>query len=407
MKRNLLPSLALAACAVLALTAQAAAQAPADAQQTRQAPQLERLKLASTVIVDAQRTRQALSTFPDSQAVLFVNIQKIVRDALPRFVPAAELQKLYTEPQKVGFDVKGVEYAIVGVRLAEPPPPNGVPEFVVFLRGTFNADSLLALGRIALDTQGIKAANENYGGKTLDIIDTASLKPKAAEGDDPNKQSSGPPMPYKEVAATALDANTIVVGVPAYVRDAIDAAAGTGRGRLDAGLIDLATRDDASLVSLTAALPPSLLQYLEKTGMPKNSEAERLIRSLRQVSLSTGMTALDFTLNASVHTENAADASAISGFVRMGLAAAETALREELKKKRGAAADEPRSALAALQTFTNTAEGNTLLLGFSVPQKTVAALVKKSMAKKSPGGAGATGKGAGAGTRRRRPAKRT
>ena len=382
MKRTFIPSLALAACAVLALTTQAAAQG----------------------LVDAQRTRQALSTFPDSQAVLFVNIQKIVKDALPRFVPAAELQKLYTEPQKVGFDVKGVDYAIVGVRLTDPPPPNGVPEFVLFLRGTFNADSLLALGRIALDSQGIKAANENYGGKTLDIIDVASLSKKPEGDGEGSKSSSMPPIPYKEVAATALDANTIVVGVPAYVRDAVDAAAGTGRGRLNAGLIDLATRDPNSLVSLTAALPPSIFQYLEKTGMPKNSEAERLIRSLRQVSLSAGMTALDFTMNASVHTENAADASAISGFVKMGLAAAETALREDLKKKRGAAAQEPRSALAALRTFTNTAQGDTLLLGFSVPQKTVAALLKKNMAKKS--GAGATGKGAGARTRRR-PAKRT
>lgn len=381
MKRTFLPSLALAACVVLALTTQAAAQG----------------------LVDARRTREALSTFPDSQAVLFVNIQKIVGEALPRFVPAAELQKLYTEPQKVGFDVKGVEYAIVGVRLAEPPPPNGVPEFVVFLRGSFNADSLLALGRIALDTQGVKAANETYNGKTLDIVDLSSLNKKPdGDGDGPNS-SSMPSMPYKEVAATALDANTIVVGVPAYVRDAVDAAAGTGRGRLNAGMIDLATRDPYSLLSFTAALPPSIFQYLEKTGMPKNSEGERLVRSLRQVSLSTGMNALDFTVKASVNTETATDASAISGFVRMGLAAAETALREELRKKRGAAAQEPRSALAAIRTFTNTTEGNTLMLGFSVPQKTVAALIKKNMAKKS--GAAATATGRRPGTRRR-PTKR-
>ena len=359
MKRTFLTPLALAVCMVFAPAPQAAAQGP----------------------VDAQRTRDALTAFPDSQAVLFVNIQKIVRDALPRFVPPNDLQKLYTEPQKVGFDVKGVEYAIVGVRLTEPLPPGGAPEFVVFLRGTFNADSLLSLARAALDTQGIKAANENYGGRTLDILDVASLNKKPGGDGGEGSSPSSPPIPYKEVAATALDANTIVVGVPAYVRAAIDAA-GSGAGRLNAGLIDLATRDPNSLVSLTAALPPSVFQYLDKTGVPKGSEADRLIRSLRQVSLSTGMTALDFTMRASVQTESAADASAISGFVRMGLTMAESGIRAELRKKRGAARQEPLAALAALRTFTNTTEDDTLLLGVSVPQKTVAALVKKNMAKK-------------------------
>lgn len=360
MNRTSLRPLALAACLVVALSVQAAAQG----------------------LVDARRTREALTTFPDSQAVVFVNIQKIVRDALPRFMPPAELRKLHEEPRKLGFDVNGVEYGIVGVRMIEPAPPGGVPaEFVVFLRGTFNADSLLSLGRIALDGQGFKATSENYNGKTLDILDLSSLDKKPdGDGDGPNRSSM--PIPYKEIAVTALDANTIAVGVPAYVRDAIDAAAGTGRGRLNAGLIDLASRDDNSLVSFTAALPPSVFQYLDKAPMPKDGEAERLVRSLRQLNLSAGMTALDFTLKASVNTENATDASAISGFVTMGLAAAENAIREELKKKRGAAAAEPRAALAAIRTFTNTTEGNTLLVGFSVPQKTVAALVKKNMAKR-------------------------
>ena len=376
MKRPIFPSIALVVCSILALASPATAQG----------------------LVDVQRTRQALSTFPDSQAVLFVNIQKIVREALPRFVPAKDLQKLHTEPQKLGFDVKGVEYAIVGVRLAEPAPPNGMPEFVLFLRGSFNADSLLALGRIALDSQGGKSTSESYGSRMIDIVDITSLDKKPeSSGDGAAAPAAPSSMPYKEIAVTTLDANTIVAGVPSYVKAAIDAA-GAGQGRLDAGLIDLATRDENSLWSLTATLPPSIFQYLEKTGMPKNQEAEELIRSLKQISLSTGMTALDLTLKAAINTDTAEHASAISGFVKMGLAAAESGLREELKRKRGASGQEARSALAAIRTFTNVTEGNTLHLGFSVPQSTIAALVKKNMPKPKAGG---TGQGTGPRTRRR------
>lgn len=375
MKRSPRRSIALSTLVILLLSTQAAAQG----------------------LVDAQRTRDALSTFPDSQAVLFVNIQKIVRDTLPRLVSPKELQKFYSEPQKIGFDVKGVEYAIVGMRLADPPPPNGIPDFVVILRGTFNSDSLLALGRFALDSQGVKSASETHGSKTLDIVDLESLNKKPDVESDAGATSTTS-MPFKEIAATALDANTIVVGVPSYVKAAIDAA-GSGQGRLDAGLIDLATRDENSLISLTADIPPSLMQYIEKSGMPKNSEAEELIRSLKQISLSTGMTVLDYTIKTSLHTDTPEHASAISGFVKMGLAVAENGIREELKKKRGANAQEARSALAAIRTFTNTVEGNTLQLGFSVPQSTIAALVKKNMPRP------AASTRAKAGTRRKRTRK--
>lgn len=366
MKKRFLPSIALAVCFMLVFSSPLTAQS----------------------LVDAQRTRDALSTFPDSQAVLFINIQKIMRDVLPRLVPPKDLQKLYTEPQKLGFDVKGIEYAIVGVRLAEPPPPNSVPDFVVFLRGTFNADSLLSLGRIALDSQGAKSTTETYGSKTIDILDMASLNKKpdgAGAGSAPLPMSS----PYKEIAATTLDANTIVVGVPGYVRAAIDAAGG-GQGRLDAGLIDLATSDPHSFWSLTAELPPSLMQYLQKTGAPMNGEAEELIRSVKQLSISTGATALDYTMKAAAHTDTPEHASAISGFVKMGLALAETGIREELKKKPGKNTQEARAALAVIRTFINTTEGNTLHLGLSVPQTTVAALVKKNMTPSRAGGAKAT-----------------
>src|SRR3712207_3940477 len=93
--------------------------------------------------------RRALSTLPDSQGVLYVNAHRVIHDVLPRVMPPAQYNKMLADAQKVGFDVRGIDYVTVGARFADPMPASNLPEFVVVIHGNFNADSLLALGRMA------------------------------------------------------------------------------------------------------------------------------------------------------------------------------------------------------------------------------------------------------------------
>ena len=331
-------------------------------------------------------SRSALSGLPDSQAVLYVNAHRIIHDVLPRVMPPAEYAKMLAEAQKVGFDVRGIDYVAVGARLADPPPANNLPEFVVVIRGNFNADTLLALGRVAAGAQNISPRSETYGSKTLEIIDLESLnkKPEGAVGGTGSGTGEGDgnppkpkPMPYPEIAVMALDANTLVAGVPSYVKAVVDAA--EGRGALKASMVDLAARDPQALWSLTVEPPPVLVDYLHKVGAPANKEFDQMIDWVKQVSLASGMDALNYTMSASVLTDSPEHASAFSGLVRMGLLAAQTGLNSEVAKQTPKHKDyaQTRAALDAIKTFVNRTEGNTLLLSFSVPQKAVNALMKK------------------------------
>jgi hypothetical protein len=191
-------------------------------------------------------------------------------------------------------------------------------------------------------------------------------------------------MPYKEIAVTALDSQTLVAGVPSFVRAAVDAAG--GRGGLRASLVDLAAHDPNALWSLTVEMPPNLAEYLRKTGAPTNAEADQMIGWVKQVSLANGMDAVNYTLSAAVQTDAPEHASAFSGMIRMGLLAAQTALSQEAAKQTPKHKDyaKTRAALNALQGLVNRTEGNKLLLGISVPQTTVNALVKQEMAKPAP-----------------------
>jgi hypothetical protein len=356
------------------------ALAPAAAAQTVSAKVVPNWQNPGVAQAEARR---ALASLPDSQAVLFVNASRVINEVLPRVMPPADYAKMLNDARKVGFDARGVDYVAVVARLADPPPANNLPDFAVVIGGNFNADALLALGRVAAGTQNISPRSETYGSKTLEIIDLESLnkKPEAAAGAAGEGDGNPPkPMPYPEVAVMALNANTLVAGVPSYVRALVDAAG--GRGALKPSMVDLATRDRQALWSLTVELPPNLYEHLRKAGAPSNQEAEQMIGWVKQFSLAQGMDALNYTMSASVLTDAPEHASAFSGLVRMGMLAAQTALNSEAAKQTPKHKDyaRTRAMLDAMKTFVNRTEGNTLLLSASFPQKAVHDLFKKEMA---------------------------
>lgn len=368
------PALLRAALAVLALAAAASAQAPVDA-------------------------RAALTGLPESQAVLFVNARRITTEALPRLLPKADYDKLIAQTRQVGFDVRDVDYLAAGIRFADPAQPAGIPEILLVARGRFSANALLTLARGFAGTQKVQPREENHSGHTLLVFELPSPPATATgEGAVEGEAPKPPPLPFKEVAAVALDDNTLVVGVPAYVRAAVDAAG--GQGRLKSTLVDLAARDPQALWSLTAELPENLPQYAQQMGLPQNEEVNRVLGWLRQVSFSNGMDALNVTLRAAVLTDSPEHASALSGLARMGLTALESAAENEIAKKRAkpAEARQARIALDAIRGFVNETDGSTVVLGASMPRAALAEIVQKEFVKKPAPKTRAT--------TRRRPARR-
>jgi hypothetical protein len=330
--------------------------------------------------------RGALSTFPDSQAVLFIDVHRIVNEVLPRVMTPAEYQKMLDESKKVGFDVRGLQFAAAGVRFKDDAPPGTPPEFVLVIKGNFNADSMLALGKIMLAAQNLPSRTETYGSKSIEIIDTEAVAKSTGmgnvmgEGADGSGEGAKPkPFPYKELAVTALDSNTLVAGVPAFVRSAVDASG--GQGTLRPRLLGLATQDSNAIWSLTAELPPNLVEMAHNYGVPANAQFDQMVGWVRQLNISQGMTALDFTLGVAVTTDQPEHASAFSGLVRMGQAFAENMLREAASKSKGRDAVRAREGLALLSTAVNRTEGNTLVLRVSVSQKTVINMINEERSK--------------------------
>jgi hypothetical protein len=323
--------------------------------------------------VSAQDARSALTNFPESQAVLYINARRLINEAAPTVVPPEVLNKALAEAKQF-IDLNGIEYVIAGARLKGDMSAKQMPEFLLIMRGTFSADALLSGARMMGQDM---YTQETVGTRTISVFNLNKPAP-AAGGDAPAAgQQTSKKFPIDQIAAVALDANTIAVGIPAYLRDAI--AEGGERPRLKSELVDLALRDANTLVSMVADIPAGMSQHLRAMGAPANVEMERMVDAVRQVQLALSMQPSTFGVQSIIRMDDAEKASALSGLVNMGLGFVKGEITKELQKASASNKEDKAALLRVMETLTNAARGTDVELGLTFQQASLVEVIKRQM----------------------------
>lgn len=340
--------------------------------------------------VEAQTARDVLTNFPDSQAVVYVNTQRILGEAAPRVMTQKKLDEALDKMKReaMGFDVRSVHHVAAGLRFKGEPKPGTLPEFVVLIKGDFNADSLLSLARMAMADN---LTEETYGSRTINVFKMSPPKKGtvASGSEQPPQQpeattepkSAPPAPPISEIAVVVLDANTLLAGIPDYVKAAIDAET-DATARLKPGLLDLAARNPQDLVTMVGDVPDSLAGFIP--GGQSNTEMTKIISSIKQLQASVSMTPSDFGIQAIIRTDTPDSARAISGMVAIGLRAAEAGIQKDIERTPKTKVKDHaglQAALSVVRTMTNTTDDNEVTISTAIPQQTVASFVQHQMTK--------------------------
>ena len=346
------------------------------------------LLLAGAPLAAAQvpnaAAREALASLPESQGVLFVNARRITAEALPRVVPAARLRAAFDDTKKqTTIDLREIDFVVVGARFGGDAAHPSVPDFGVVIRGGFNADAMLSFFRMGVPG---KFREERRGGKTVTVfkLDYDGEGKKGAAPDSAAAATASPaPAPDalalpSEIAAVSLDADSVLIGTPAYVASAIDARA-EGGPRIGNDLVELALRDPDALVSLAATLPASLSKYLDSDKGAANAflndEMKRLLDSVRHVQASLNMTPARFGFQTVLRTDTPEDARAISGLVGVGVSSLEGEMAKKAGARRARQTADDRRLLELLRSITNVVADSDVTLGVGISQGTVAGFV--------------------------------
>lgn len=310
----------------------------------------------TTAATPANEAASPLAALPASDAVMLIDIKRLLNDAVPRVLSndLARLAKLNAHVDQLktryGLDVRSFERLAVGLRFKSPRAGVTTTDMVAVASGTFNSGALLAAGRIAANG---KYQEEKYKNTTIYIFDvTQQGKAPAVMG-----------VKVTKLAVATLGPNMLVFGEPEGVRATVDRS--KGRSRINAELIQMAMRNPDAFISFGANVPQSATQ-----GQDFGSdEINKNLASIRQAYGALGLTANGFDLTAIARTAQADQAKSLAdtlaAFKMVGGAAI-----SQLPPDKG------KLAQAALDSLTITTEGNETQLRLEVAQAVINELMR-------------------------------
>jgi hypothetical protein len=306
-----------------------------------------------------QNTIASLSNLPDADMLIYLNPQRILNEVVPKVMPAKDVQgmlKDFEEAKKnFGVDPRAVQYIVVAVRFRKPTAELKFqpPEALVVASGDINAESLIALARMA---SGGKLRDETYGAKTLGLM---TIDPIAKEAEK-NPFLRG----FSEVGIVALNGNTVAAGTPGYLRAAIDA--GEGKDRISVETLNSLVRDSSALVSVAGRPWRSFGKSFGLMGTEATERTPRCDTKIGDFYASVTMDATNFMFRGAMNEDNPDTAKIVSSLLTGLLGYAGSAVKDP-------------AAQSMLKNLVITPEGDEITLKADFPQQMVVELIKEQM----------------------------
>jgi hypothetical protein len=353
----------------LSLFAAVAVNARAQAARSETLPAGEQLATTNsanlslrpaTVSPLPQDVINSLSNLPETDALIYINPQRILNEVLPKFLPPKDLEGMRkgfeAAKQQAGVDPTKVDYIVIAVRFKKPTADLNfqAPEFMVVTSGDFSAEGLMGMARMA---SGGKLRDEKYGSKTIGVMTIDQLA----------KESEKIPLlkSFTEVGVVALNANTIASGSPGYLRATIDA--GEGKERISPATLNFLVRDPNALISFAGSPWGSFAKSFGMLGTETAPRAARCEMKMGDIYAALTMDATNFMIRGASNADNPDTAKIIANLYTTLLHYAASSIKDP-------------AAQSVLNKLTIAAEGDEVLVSADFSQQMVLDLMKQQMA---------------------------
>lgn len=261
------------------------------------------LNTAGSALADTKArkvdTAAIVAMLPASDGVVVFDVKRFLDSALPQLLSGnqpmlAEVTKAIDEAKaKTGIDVRQFDTLAAGVTATPIAPKKYDIDSVLIARGQANSTAVLAAAKL---TAKGKYREEEIGERTVYIFEArdvaAAQAPQGASATAGMIQKTLGAL-SKEMAAVALDANTVAFGDVQKVRET---AAGTSK--VDKEIASLLNKTATPVATFATRVPDGMSAFLPLD----NDELGKNIDSIRLMYGSMAVNGAGTTLNATART---------------------------------------------------------------------------------------------------------
>jgi hypothetical protein len=308
----------------------------------------------------AQSVITALANLPDADMFVYVSPQKILNDAIPRFMEPAEITKMRAQfgdlKKAIGVDPSTIEYLVIAVRFHKPTGDLSfvAPDILAVAGGDFSADSLFTMAQLYAQD---KARTEKRGSKTMLVMKIDPIAEQAAK--TPLLKS------LVELGLVPLSANSLAIGNLAYLQSAVDASEGTGR--ISPTMLQSLMRDPNVLMASTGAPLTSLAKAFGLYGTETTARDSRCETTFGNFYSAITLNGSNLSFRGAMNADNPDTAKIISSLL-------------ESMMQQGIDAVPDKDAKTLLHTIKLTPKDNEVVWESNVPES----MIKEILAPKPP-----------------------
>ncbi|MEQ1923900.1 MAG: hypothetical protein ABL952_15450 [Pyrinomonadaceae bacterium] len=266
--------------------------------------------------VKKARAAKLVAMLPASDGVVSFDSKRFLTDALPKIMSGNQpmlgevMAKLNEMETRTGIDLRKFEQVAVGVAFKKVSAKEMDYEPVAIASGDVNAGALVAMARLASNGT---YRTEKIGERTVyiftvkDVFQKTSAKTtNSTVADMFDKALKGM---TKDIAVTAFDSRTLVMGSLARVTETIE-----GRTKVAAELSGLLSQRDSSVLTFAAKPPGSLRQMIPLD----NDELGNSIDAIQTLSGSMDVTVAGAAVSMLARTKTTEQAAGIKDLLDVG-----------------------------------------------------------------------------------------
>jgi hypothetical protein len=267
------------------------------------------------------QVNQLAARLPNSDGVVMMDMQRLMNEGVPQILsgnlPMLNEVNVWIDRIKTqfGVDLRQFDQIAAGLTVKQSAPGKFDFEPIVLARGKINT---IALFTTATTVAKGKFREEKAGAKTIYVFAVKEIlqanKPVAKTPQDEEEFNQMLNRAPAEIAAATLDNNTLVIGLPARVRETVEA-----KSRISPNILALASRKPNSIISFGGNVPAGLSQIWNMEG----DDLGKTIDSIRQISGAMNMNDGNAAVSLIAKTAQAPEAKTLhetlQGFQELGI----------------------------------------------------------------------------------------